>query len=220
MLVESRLCRGESVGSREAVEIAHGIDLPVAIDAAAQDLQLEKMLEFGADLTLFSAQKYLSSPTAGLVIGQRDWVDAVHAQERGIGRGMKAGKEAVIGAIAALQHRRTENRYEWIAGQTAKAEDFAQQLNALPGVHAELVDDPVGNPFARVRAWIDREICGSTASAVAKLLAEGDPLISVQDHDDANRALMFEILALTADELIEIHRRLADILEHESPDVR
>ena len=58
-----------------------------------------------ADLVLVSAQKYLASPTAGLIIGRKRLVHACRAHEKGIGRAMKATKEAVIGVLAALEER-------------------------------------------------------------------------------------------------------------------
>lgn len=212
ILVESRLCRGDMVPLSAAISIAHEMDLPVVVDAAAQDLQLEQLLSLGPDLALFSAQKYLASPTAGLVIGKRDLVQAVHAQEHGIGRGMKTGKEAIIGAMVALQHRQRENTNDWIAAQKDKAESFAKSLSRLDHIHAELVEDPVGNPFCRVRAWIDPDASGMFAKDVEKALAAGDPMISVQDHTESEQALMFEIVALNREELEMICSRLAVIL--------
>ena len=54
----------------------------------------------GADLLLCSAQKAMGGPTAGVIAGRRELVRACYAQQRGIGRPMKAGKEAVMGTIA------------------------------------------------------------------------------------------------------------------------
>ena len=212
ILVESRLCQGDMVSSASAISIAREMNLPVIVDGAAQDLQMDRLLALDADLTLFSAQKYLGSPTAGLVIGRRDLVQAVHAQERGIGRGMKAGKEAIVGAIVALQHRHHESKDSWIAVQKDKAEAFAQSLSQLDHVQAELVKDPVGNPFFRVRAWIDHHSSGMSANDIEKTLSAGDPMIVVQDHAESEQALMFEIVALTQEELELICYRIAAIL--------
>ncbi|MDJ0955828.1 MAG: aminotransferase class V-fold PLP-dependent enzyme [Arenicellales bacterium] len=212
LLVKSRLCQGDMVPVPAAISMVHELGLPVIVDAAAQDLQMEKLLSLGADLTLFSGQKYLASPTAGLVIGKRDFVQAVHAQERGIGRGMKAGKEAIVGVIAALQYRHREKRDSWIAAQKEKADVFAQHLNDLDHVRAELVEDPLGNPFSRVRAWIDQDSSGVSARDVEKVLSAGAPMIVVQDHAESERALMFEIVALNREELETICSRLATIL--------
>ena len=81
----------------KAVKLAKNLGVPTIIDGAAQDFRIEELLETGADVVLVSGQKYLASPTAGLVFGKREYVDAVRAQDKGIGRGMKATKEAIIG---------------------------------------------------------------------------------------------------------------------------
>ena len=212
VLVESRLCQGEMVPAPRAISIAHERGLPVVVDAAAQDLQMDRLLSLRADLTLFSAQKYLASPTAGLVIGRRHLVQAVHAQEHGIGRGMKASKEAIIGTMVALRLRQQENTPNWIASQKDKAVFFAQHLNQLDHVRAELIEDPVGNPFFRVRAWIDSDSSGVLTEDVEQALLEGDPMIVVQDHTESEQALVFEIVSLSREELEIICSRLATIL--------
>ena len=212
ILVESRLCQGDMVPSPAAISIAHERGLPIVVDAAAQDLQMDRLLSLGGDLTLFSAQKYLASPTAGLVIGRRHLVQAVHAQEHGIGRGMKASKEAIVGAMVALRMRQQLNTPNWIAAQKDKAVSFAQHLSRLDHVQAELVEDPVGNPFFRVRARINHDSSGVLTKDVEKALLTGDPMIVVQDHAECEQALMFEIVALSREELEMICSRLEIIL--------
>ena len=44
-------------------------------------------------------------------------MDAVYLQNRGIGRAMKAGKEAIFGAMAALEYREQEDMGAWTAEQ-------------------------------------------------------------------------------------------------------
>ena len=84
------------------VEACHARGVPVVVDAAAE-YGWRDMLATGADLVLFSVQKALGGPTAGVIAGKRHLVRAAYAQSRGIGRPMKAGKEAVVGTIAALR---------------------------------------------------------------------------------------------------------------------
>lgn len=86
-----------------AVAAAHAQGLPAIIDAAAQDMRIDDLLKTGADLVLVSAHKYLASPTAGLVIGKKHMVDAVRAQGKGIGRAMKASKEAICDVLATIE---------------------------------------------------------------------------------------------------------------------
>lgn len=212
LLVSSRLCRGDMVPAPEAVALAHDSGIPAIIDAAAQDLRLREVLATDADLVLTSAQKYLCAPTSGLVLGRRDLVEAVRAQEQGIGRGMKAGKEAFIGALAALEYRRNLDMAAWARAQENKAKGFAAKLNAVAPLRAELVPDPTGMPFSRVRAWVDSATCAKTAEQLADELAQGDPLIAVQDHDNKAEALMFETVALTEVELETVRDRIARLI--------
>lgn len=57
----------------------------------------------GGDLVLYSSHKFLGGPTGGIVAGRKDLVRAAYMQNNGIGRGMKVGKESIVGAIAALK---------------------------------------------------------------------------------------------------------------------
>ena len=212
LLVESRLCWGDNLATIEAVEIAHRQGIPVILDGAAQDLRLPELVETGADLILLSAQKYLSAPTAGIVLGRRDLVDAVLAQVEGIGRGMKAGKEAIVGALAALEYRQTLDLEIWEQDRKQEAQDFADSLNRIPSVSAELVRDPTNGPFWRVHTRIDEATSPKSARQVAKDLAKGDPAIYVFEQEADHGILNFELLPLSARERARIVARVADII--------
>ena len=200
------------VPATESIALARSRGVATIIDAAAQDLRLAEVIATGADLVLTSAQKYLCGPTAGLVLGRRELVDALRAQEKGIGRGMKAGKEAVAGALAALDYRYGMDMAAWAREQDDNAAALAGDLNATTPLRAELVPDPTDMPFSRVRAWVDRDACGKTAKQLAAALAAGDPLISVQDHADEDRALMFETVGMNVDEIEIICGRIAALI--------
>ena len=71
LLVSSRLTTGRPVDLASAVDASHRRGIPAILDGAAQDMRIGELTATGADLILVSAQKYLASPTAGLVIGRR-----------------------------------------------------------------------------------------------------------------------------------------------------
>lgn len=107
--VESKLTsvgpsgRIRSVGLHRAVELARAAGVPVIVDAAGCELYMREVMQAAPDLAVFSAQKYLAAPTAGLVLGRARLVEEVEAATlHGIGRASKATKEALAGVIAAL----------------------------------------------------------------------------------------------------------------------
>jgi D-glucosaminate-6-phosphate ammonia-lyase len=86
----------------EFVAVAHAKGVPVIVDAASE-YDLKRFIAGGADLALYSAHKFLGGLTAGIVAGKKALVRAAYFQNGGIGRGMKVGKEGIVGAIAALE---------------------------------------------------------------------------------------------------------------------
>ncbi len=154
----------------------HARDVPVIVDAAAE-YDWRGFLAAGADLLLFSSQKAMGGPTAGVVAGRRELVRACYAQQRGIGRPMKAGKEAVMGAIAALERWERQDHAAIEAAVEARARAAAARLAGLPGVEVRVQRDETGNPFSRVILAIDPARAGTAAHDLAAVLARGTPRI-------------------------------------------
>src|SRR5690606_8381865 len=136
LLVSARLTRGQPIDLAAAVAGAHRHGVPAVIDGAAQDLRMRELLATGADLAIFSAQKYLASPTAGLIVGRRDLVQACRAQERGIARAMKPSKEAIVDVLAALEEREQLDLPRWRASQQVKLARFIGRVNGIGGIEA------------------------------------------------------------------------------------
>ncbi|WP_055568808.1 aminotransferase class V-fold PLP-dependent enzyme [Streptomyces atriruber] len=218
LLVSSRLVRGADVPLAEAVAAAHRRGVPAVVDGAAQDLRVAELLATGADLVLVSGQKYLGSPTAGLVMGRAGMVRAVRAQEKGIGRAMKASKEAVLGVLAALQVRQELDLDAWRRAQEDKAARFAERADTLPGLGATLAPDPTGLPFSRVRLAVDPSQAGLDAAALALALQAGSPQIWVMTEEregargKVDRELVLELVPLTGAEIDVVLERLAALL--------
>lgn len=166
----------------DVVRLAHEHDVPVIVDAAAQDLRLRELVATGADLVLTSAHKFLCSTTGGIVAGRKNFVDAVYLQNEGIGRTMKAGKEAILGAMAALEYRNQQDLTAWAAEQDRKVQLILDQLSDLPGLTLSVDPDPSGCPYSRTRLTPDPDVTGHTAASLTAALAEGNPTVVARAH--------------------------------------
>jgi L-seryl-tRNA(Ser) seleniumtransferase len=205
-LVSSRLTHGEPIDLIAAVRAAHRRGVPAIIDGAAQFPRIADLLATGADLVLVSGQKYLGSPTAGMAAGSWSLVQALRAQEKGIGRVMKPTKEAIVGVLAALEEWQAFDRMKWEADELAKVDAFVAAVARIPGVTAEVVPDPTGLQVSRVLLKV------SDAKRVATELEAGTPPIYVMTDRMADNELMLELIPLDADEIATILARLWAVL--------
>ena len=213
LLVSSRLVRGQVIDLQQTVAEAHRRGVPAIIDGAAQDMRIGDLLATGADLVLVSAHKYLASPTAGLVLGRRDLVDAVRAQQKGIGRAMKPSKEALIGVLAAIEERQRLDLAEWREVENRKVSTFVARAGKIKGIAARSEADPAGMPFSRACLGIDRERARLDANAVVNALKSGSPSIWVMEHRLADAELVLELVQVSESELEIILLRLSDLLD-------
>lgn len=208
LLVSSRLSQG-SLDLPAAVDAAQRQDVPVIIDGAAQDMRVRQLVRTGADLIILSGQKYLCGPTAGLVVGTTAAMAAVRAQEAGIGRGMKASKEAIAGTLAALEVRGELSIIDWQAAQSARLRQFLKDAATLPAVKACAEPDPTGLPFARAVLEFDPRC---DAGKLAQQLQASTPPIYVMTHLVRFNKIVLEINSLRQDELDSIVLRLRVLL--------
>ncbi|MDG1893840.1 MAG: aminotransferase class V-fold PLP-dependent enzyme [Fuerstiella sp.] len=185
----------------QVVQLAHEFDVPVIVDGAAQDQRLEELIQTGADLVITSAHKYLCSTTGGIVAGQRSLIEAVYLQNKGIGRPMKAGKEAIIGAMAALDYRQRQDISAWTTVQDGKVERILEALADVPGLTLNVDPDPNGCPFSRARLTPDLMTCGHTAADLRDALADGDPTIVVRAHHAEEGYINLDAIEMTDEEV-------------------
>jgi L-seryl-tRNA(Ser) seleniumtransferase len=164
------------------VEVCHARGVPVIVDAASE-YDLRMFLAAGADIAVYSGHKFLGGPTSGIVAGTRDLVRACYLQNRGIGRGMKVGKETVVGVSAALTAWKTRDHEGIRARERAALDTWVAALADRPGVTATIVPDPTDNPLDRLKVSIDPEAARITAWNLAQRLAAGDRPVIVRDHE-------------------------------------
>lgn len=167
---------------RTFAQICHDRGVPVIVDAASE-YDLRMFLELGADIVIYSGHKFLGGPTSGIVAGTKDLVKAAYLQNRGIGRGMKVGKESIVGVMAALSAWKSRD-HQGIRARERKALDlWLEALGGRIGVAATIVPDPTGNPLDRLKVSIDPEAARITAWDLATRLASGSRPIIVRDHE-------------------------------------
>ena len=212
LLVVSRLTSGKPIDLRAAINAARKADVPVVIDGAAQFFKARELIELGADLLIVSGQKYLAAPTAGLVFGRSDLVEAVRAQEKGIGRGMKATKEALCGVLAALREWNEWNQETFRRIQAEKLSRLIDRLNSLRGVLAIIEPDLTNAPFDRVCLKIDATLSTRSAVETVQELRAGFPSIWVMDHRAVDNEIVLEVVPLRENEVDVLVERFAEIL--------
>ncbi len=166
----------------EFARICHAKGVPVIADLASE-CDLKGFLAAGADIAIYSAHKFLGGMTAGIVAGRKDLVRATFLQNSGIGRGMKVGKESIAATIAALGAWGRRDHAGIRATERGYLEMWVDRFSKLPGVKAEIIPDPTGNPIDRLKLSLDSERARTTAWDLADALAAGKPPVIVRDHE-------------------------------------
>ncbi|ANY79611.1 hypothetical protein BB934_16400 [Microvirga ossetica] len=167
---------------KEFVEICHARGVPVIVDAASE-YDLKGFLATGADIALYSSHKFLGGPTGGIVAGRTELVRATYMQNMGIGRGMKIGKEGILGTIAALEAWEKRDHAAVRERETRYLELWEQTLSGRPGVTPIREADPTNNPLDRLKVAIEPKGAHITAWDLADALAAGQTPIIVRDHE-------------------------------------
>ena len=180
--------------SREQLErVAAGAaerGVPVMVDAAAQlppRSNLVEIVEIGASLVTFSGGKGVGGPqNSGLVLGKAEYVEAVRmnaSPRSAIGRGMKVGKEEILGLLTAvdrfLKGSDGEDQKTW----ESRASTVVKAVEGIAGVKAYVVQEgQAASPDFAPRAYIEVE--EGRLSGVVKQLREGSPSISIRRAGD------------------------------------
>lgn len=166
----------------EIIQFANQQGIPVVIDMASDippKTNLTRFIECGADLVVISGGKGIGGPqSSGILAGRKPLIEAARLNaypNNQIGRGMKVGKEEIVGLVTALQHfveadydaevRQWNDRAKWLAGQ----------LGNVRGLTAVYSLNTMG--YADVELSWDLEIIPLTEAEVKSALREYDPKV-------------------------------------------
>lgn len=194
------------------VEIAHAAGVPVVVDAAAEEALLSESIEAGADIVICSGHKHFRGPTAGVVAGRLELIQGCYAQNRGIGRPMKIGKEGVLGMLAALEVWEKEDSAAARAEECDRVDVAVAHLSGVEGIGARPEIPPSTTfPITRLRVEVE-PAAGLSALALVTLLAEEDPSIRVRGHHVDEGYFFVDPFVLTKEEMLYICERIEAIV--------
>ncbi len=165
----------------------HGV--PTFNDAAADVPPKERLSEYvklGFDLVTFSGGKGLLGPQcSGLLLGRKDLVIAARRNGSpwsGIGRGMKVGKEEMIGLLAAVERYLKVDHQAERRLLESRVATLAASLSSIEGVKTEVFVPEIANHVPHLGVEWDFNRIPLTSSQASRRLKEGNPPIEVGGH--------------------------------------
>ncbi len=181
------------IARKDFLSAGKAAGVPVFNDAAAElppAANLSAIVKEGFDLVAFSGGKGLRGPQAsGLLIGRKDLIEAAHLNNNPhadtIGRGMKVGKEEIMGLLAAVEIYVSRDHEADQRLWRGFMESIQKDLKGLKGVRTEIyVPGPGGHPIPYLRVQWDRAVVPLTYEECARRLREGEPRIEVNVASD------------------------------------
>ena len=175
------------VSYEKGIEIAQKHGVPLIVDAAAQLPPPENLWRFthkGADLAMFSGGKGLCGPqSSGLIVGKKPLIDAIAFNgppNPFIGRGMKVGKEEMVGLLAAVEWYLNQDHDNLMQSYEDQVTYYADEFEDIQGVsvHRSFPSE-AGQPMPRTEIRFDAEKLGITRDEILQQLQIGEPAIDI-----------------------------------------
>ena len=139
---------GQPFSLETVAGIAKKKNIPVLIDAAAEDLTLPNIhLQRGATAVAYSGGKALCGPQcAGLLLGKKDLMMSAwqaSSPHHGPGRDNKVGKEEMLGMLAAVESWVKRDHVEKMRIWHTYLETISKKLSTVNGVKCT-IEEPQG----------------------------------------------------------------------------
>jgi len=211
-VVSHHTVQSAMISLKEITAVANEYNIPVIVDAASE-YDLKGFLKDGSDIVIYSGHKFLEGPTSGIICGKKELVRACYYQEKGIGRGMKIGKESILGVMEALEQW-AQRDHESIKRAEDKRIAYGHQfLNTITGFRAIFSQDPTNNPITRLKVYVDPTTSPLTAFEISVLLSSGNPSIKVRNHHVDCDYFFLDACNLLDGEMEVICDRIKEIIE-------
>jgi L-seryl-tRNA(Ser) seleniumtransferase len=201
-------------------DIGSGCLLDVTLFGLAPEPTVQESVTAGADLTLFSGDKLLGGPQAGIIIGKRELIEQLRRHP--LARAMRMDKASIAGLSATLLHYMRGEAlskvpvWEMISMPLLEIERRAKRWARAIGGSANVVDgrSMVGGGSLPEESLPTKLVSmagdGAWVSELARRLRAGEPAVVARiDHDtllldprtvrpDEDRALVAAVKAALA----------------------
>ena len=205
--------RGE-ITVKEMVDSGHARGVPSFADAAAERPDVPNWyLEQGVDAVAYSGGKCLRGPQAsGLVLGHKELLQAAFANgcpHSSIGRPMKAGKEEIMGLLAAVeQWVERDHEAEWREWER-RLQVIAAAVTRFDSVKTSIHTPGRSNVTPTMSIQWDAEKVGVAPAQARRQLSTGEPRIEVTGGEDS---ISINPYMMEDGEETAVARRLAEVL--------
>jgi len=196
----------------------------------------ERFVDAGADLVAFSGGKAIRGPqTTGILAGREDLIQSVATQHldmhaagsvyepapalvdpealggvprQGIGRGLKVGKEELVGLLAALDAFLEEDQDALAEEWTATAEEIAADLAEIDGLATTVTGGGDVSVAPEVRVTVDPDAAGGSAVEIVRALRREEPRVFVGADDVDDGAFAINPMCLADEEAEYVVERI------------
>ncbi len=183
---------GQPLSLEAIVKIAKPPNVPVLVDAAAEDLTIPCVhLERGATIVAYSGGKAICGPQcAGVLLGDKDLLMAAwqaSSPHHGPGRDNKVGKEEMLGMLAAVEAWTTrDHQAEWNTW-LSWLDDISKKVTKVEGITTEVTKpEGLSNRTPRLNISWDPDKLHITGEEIAEIVARNAPRIAIGAQTEEN----------------------------------
>ncbi len=171
---------------QEWIEAGKRRGVPTFNDAASDATPRERLFQYqkeGFDLVAFSGGKAMRGPQcSGILMGRKDLIAAAvpaFTPYASIGRGMKVGKEELIGLLTALERYLKADLEGEMKQLEARVTEIRDGLAGIDGLTTERYMPPIANHVPHVLVTWTEAAFPLKTSDVTRQLMQGNPSIAV-----------------------------------------
>jgi uncharacterized pyridoxal phosphate-dependent enzyme len=188
MMANYEVKAGEPFSLESIAEMAKPLNIPILVDAAAEDLTIPNVhLKRGATIVAYSGGKAICGPQcAGLLLGQKDILMSAwqaSSPHHGPGRDNKVGKEEMLGMLAAVEAWVKRDHVEKVNTWHSYLDTISKRVSAINGVKCSIKEpkDLSNHSPSLVISW-DPEKFNINGPEVGAELAAKQPRIAVHNN--------------------------------------